>query len=44
LNNNDEQFNRHDFLIKFNLIILYIDFIMTMYLLIIHVCLIEFII
>jgi len=31
--NNDQQFTRHEFLIKFSLIILYIDFVFTMYIL-----------
>ena len=33
-NNNDQQFNWHDFLIKFSLIICNIDFVMTTYILI----------
>ena len=37
-NNNDQPFNRHDFLIKSSLIIWYIDFVMTTYLLNVHVC------
>ena len=36
--NNDQQFNSHGFLIKFSLIIWYIDFVMTTYILNVDVC------
>jgi len=36
--NNDQQLNTHDFLIKFNLSIWYIDFVMATYIINGHVC------
>ena len=37
-NTNGQQLNRHNFLIQFSLIIWYIDFVMTTYVLNVHVC------